>query len=315
MSQSGRQDRMRKLYGTYTMMVATAFFWGSNFVAGKYLVGLVQPFTIAVLRFSIASLCLAVYAVVKQGWPRNLGVKPLLLLAVLGLVGTFLANGLVFPALQYSTAINGSLIMALIPAATALMAFVLLREPLRLGNILSIIVSFSGVVLVLLQGQDLGHLKLNLGDWLFLLAMLCGALNYILVKVALKYFTPLFITAGSLFFGSLLMLPFALQEIGQGQTLNLPFKVWVLILYMALVTTSLGFYFWNSGIGRLGPARASIFFNLIPVFAVILSAAFLDETVTSGHLAGLSFIIGGIAGNQWFSSQAKQGREPFSYRG
>ena len=282
------------------MLMATAFFWGSNFVVGKYLVGLAGPFTIAVLRFGLAAICLSVLLVIKEGWPRKLTLQKVTLLCILGLVGSFLANGLVFPALKYSTAINGSLIMALMPATTSFIACIVLKEQLKLINVLSLAISFLGAVLVLLSGQSLQNFFLNIGDLLFILAMLCGAINYVLVKVALKYFSILFITASSLFFGSIIMLPFALREISLGQTLQLSFYSWLLILYMAIFTTSVGFYFWNSGIKEVGPARASIFFNLVPVFTLILSAIFLTEKITFLHLFGLTLIIGGIACNQYF---------------
>lgn len=292
---------MRQTLGAYLMMVATALFWGSNFVVGKYLVHIVEPFTIAVFRFGIAAGCLGLYALFSEQRPQKFCCRSVFLLVAAGLMGTFLANGLVFPALQYSSAVNGSIIMALIPATTAGLAALFTGYALRKGTILSLLVSFSGVLIILMPGQEINSLQINRGDGLFLLAMFCGALNYLIVKYALTYFSPLVITAGSLLCGSFLMLPFALRELALGQSLRLPLKAWLLILYMALVTTSLGFYFWNVGIERLGPARAAAFFNLIPIFTVMLSSLFLQEEVSVKQIAGLVLIIGGIVGNQIFA--------------
>lgn len=283
---------------TYLMMIATAFFWGSNFVVGKFLVDTVQPFTIACLRFGLAALLLNFYVILKKEWTQWSQGYSVWWLVILGLVGTSLANGLVFPALKYTSAINGSLVMSLVPATTALLAFFIFRDPLGWKNVLGLVLSFLGVFLVLTQGQAWGSFSLNNGDLLLLLAMLSGATNYILVKLASKFFPTVTITAGSLTFGTLFLLPFAWQEFNAGQTLDLPLYAWALILYMAIFTTTIGFYFWNEGIKRLGPAKASVFFNLIPIFSVILSALFLQEQVTWVHIMGVFLVVIGIIGTQ-----------------
>ncbi len=66
------------------------------------------------------------------------------------------------------------------------------------------------------------------------------------------------------------------------------------LVYVIVFATALGQQAWLYGVSRIGPSRAGIFVNLIPVSALLLSVLILGETVGMGELAGIALILVGV---------------------
>ena len=278
------------------------FFWGGTFVAGKWAVGEVPPFFVAALRFAIASVLLWALVAwrfrvrgdrfpVPAGWAQWTG------LFSLGLTGVFLYNFVFLTGLSWTSATNGSLIVAFNPMLTAVLSALWLKERFRSVQAGGLLLALLGVGVVITRGSIavMRSLSFNPGDLLMLGAPLAWALYTILGKKVLACFPPLVATAYAALFGTLLLLPAAALE---GSLLSgvhrLTVYGWISVLQLALLGTVAGFVWWYEGVELLGASRAAVFVNLVPLFGVLLSALILSESLEVSQLAGGILVVLGV---------------------
>ena len=293
---------MQPTRSIYIKLVMTTFFWGGTFVAGKWAVGEAPPFFVAFLRFAIASFVLwALVAWRRRGsderFPLPEDGAQWAGLFSLGLTGVFLYNFVFLTGLSWTSATNGSLIVAFNPLLTAVLSAWWLKErvrPLQAGGLL---LALLGVGVVVTRGSIavIRTLSFNPGDLLMLGAPLAWALYTILGKKVLAVFSPLVATAYASLFGTVLLLPAAALE---GSLLSgvhrLTVYGWISVLQLALLGTVVGFVWWYEGVERLGASRAAVFVNLVPLFGVLLSALILSESLVVSQLAGGILVVLGV---------------------
>ncbi|AVX30409.1 Permease of the drug/metabolite transporter (DMT) superfamily [Carboxydocella thermautotrophica] len=287
----------------YLLLVLTAFFWGGAFIAGKVAVKTTPPFVVAFLRFLIAGILLLLLLRRREGWPDWRKKENFSGLFFLGLTGVFGYNLLFFEALKHTSPVNGSLIVAANPGVTALINRFWHGERLGPRRWLGILLSFTGVTLVICRGdlELLANLRFNFGDILLVGATLCWALYSIKGKEVMNNFTPLAATAFACTFGALLLLPFALWQGGQqGWSWLGQAQPWLAIIFLAIFASVLGFVWWYQGVQAIGASRAAIFINLVPI-SVMLMSALQGEKLTWVQLLGAALVLGGV----YLTSMAK----------
>lgn len=285
---------------TYLLLVLVPIFWGGAFVAAKFVVHQLPPFTVATIRFALATFCLLPLMYYqdreKKNWLRKEDLSGLL---ILGLTGIFGYNALFFCGLQFTSATNGSLIVATNPIITLLLSAIFLSERISWSKALGIIISFTGVIFVITNGKISGILQANynIGDLMLLGAPLCWAVYSIVGKRVMAKYSPLASTTYACGFGTLMLLPFSLYELSQkgfGILGQASFLGWLAIVYMAVFASVLGFVWWNKGVEKIGASRTSIFTNLVPVSAVVLAFLLLGEQITGGDILGAGLVIAGV---------------------
>ncbi len=295
---------MQRTRVTVLKLVATTFFWGGTFVAGKWAVREASPFLVAFLRFSIATVVLLAVARWKRARdgtsaaaavPR--GAAQWARLVSLGLTGVFLYNYAFLKGLSLSTATNGSLIVALNPLLTAVLSAWWLKERVRPIQLFGLLLALAGVGVVVTNGSFavIRALSFNRGDLLLLGAPLAWAIYTILGKKVLASLPPLTATTYASLFGTLLLLPAAALEgpiVGGASGLNL--SGWLAVLQLALLGTVVGFVWWYQGVAELGAARAAVFVNLVPLFGVLLAALILSEPVRPAKVVGGILVVCGV---------------------
>ncbi|MGH8034502.1 MAG: DMT family transporter, partial [Lysobacterales bacterium] len=216
----------------------------------------------------------------------------------IAMLGGFMVGSttLVLVALTSTYAINVSLINAVQPTLTVLFAWVLFREHLNHWRALGVICGLSGVAIMITRADFavLTSLDLSAGDFIALLAM-CGfagyALNLRRLPRELPAVVALFAITAS---GTLMLLPFYLWETVMVQPVPFTLASTGTILVLALLVTVFGNLCWYAGNRIIGPSRASIFINLIPVFGIVLAMAFLGEQLFAWHIAGGLLVILGL---------------------
>jgi len=141
--------------------------------------------------------------------------------------------------------------------------------------------------------RRLAQFDLVPGDLLMAAAVVLYALYSVLLRRR-PPLHPLSLLAATFAFGAAALFPAFLAECALYGAPALDGRVAASVLYVALFPSIVAYFCWNRGIDRLGPNRAGLFINLIPVFAALLSAALLGERVQGFHLAGLALIAGGM---------------------
>lgn len=275
----------------WTRLTITAVFWAGAFFAAKEAVRNGPPVTTAFLRFSLAGFLLLGICFLRREILVPWRALPRLL-AMAG-VGIFLYNLFFFEGLRRTSALNGSLIASANPAITALLSGVFARERTTGAQWAGIFVSFTGVVFVLSGGslEALLALRFNPGDLLIVGSATCWAVYSILARRVLKEAGSVIITAFACLAGSVLLSPLAFRETGAGW-LDSP-VFWACILYMAVFPSGIAYVWWNDGVREIGPARASVFINLVPVFVMILSV-FSGTLPQTGQVLGGALVLVGV---------------------
>lgn len=279
----------------YFFLAMTAVLWGGNPVAVKSILGEISPVMIVLLRFLGISLILLVVLFYKQGKAALPPKKHIPTLILMGFTGVGLNNGLQFTGLQYSSAVNCSLVAALSPAATALLAVAFLQEKMHTRQWLGILISFLGVVFLIAHGslEVIQNLSFNRGDLLFLASQISWAVYSILGRGVMEDLSPIATTAWAGVTGTLFMLAAALYQ-GTGLTVQLSQFAWLSMGYMIVGSGILAFTWWNAGLSSVGPNRTAIFSNVIPLAGMLLSVAFLQEHIGWREVTGALWIISGV---------------------
>jgi len=276
------------------LMILAAFFWAGAFIAGKYSVGTFTPAMLTFLRFGFASIIIFVILIVRQ--PEDWKLKkdelpPVILLGLVGMVGYHM---LFFEALKYTTATNASMVVALNPMVTTIIAAVLTGESLSIKRMGLILIAFAGVVLTL-TNWDLGmitRMEMNIGDLIMILAVLCWAYYSVLVKKHMVKFTPLKLTTYTFVCCTLFLTPFVVM--GSENLVAVkeaPLGAWLAVLYMAVFPTVVGYLIQQMSIKKVGASKTNIFINLVPVFSIVLAFVILNEVASIQKMLSSGMII------------------------
>ena len=201
-----------------------------------------------------------------------------------------------FLGLNFTTAINGTLINASQPALTVLPAWLLSRDRITTGQSIGILAAFGGIFIMVSQGNlvVLLALEFNVGD----IMALAAVLGWAIYATSLHRLPAELGFAVTLFFiflvGSLSVLPFYIIESIFFRPMPLSISAAGIISFLGIASLG-GMAMWNTALRTVGPNRATIFLNLVPVFGVSLAIIFLGEQLYLYHLAGAGLVGLGIS--------------------
>lgn len=215
-------------------------------------------------------------------------------LAILGLLGYYLASWLDFWGLEFISAGLERLILFLYPTLVLLLAALSQRRPLRRAEIGALALSYAGIALVVAVDARLGDLRPTLIGGLLVFG---SAFSYALY---LLWSGPLIQTLGALRFAAaattvstlLMLLQFMLTH---GPTIpRLPADAYGLVAQMVLFSTLMPVLLLAEGIRHIGAPQAALLSTAGPVATLLLGQVFLDEPLTGLQLAGTALVIGGV---------------------
>lgn len=277
------------------MLVLAPLLWGGNAVAGKFATADWQPFTLTSVRWALAALLLLPFAWRPLQRDKAVILQNLPLLVGLGAFGMCLFNLLMYLALNTTSAINVSIIQALMPGMIMIANRVVLQQRSGPVQLLGLALSMLGVLLVTTAGDPATLLAEGLvrGDaWMLLACVFYAAYTFALRwKPALHWMSFMWVIAVSAF---LMTLPFAAWEWSQAPQRAVPWSGWLIVGYVVLFPTVISQICWARGVELIGSNRAGLFFNLIPIFGAALAVILLGERFAWYHAVGLALVLGGI---------------------
>ncbi|WP_429843049.1 DMT family transporter [Brevibacillus sp. FIR094] len=280
---------MRPLY--IVLLLCTSFLWGGNFVVGKFLVGHASSLTLTNLRWLIAVVCLlpVVWIREKRIFPTREALLPLI---VMGVTGVALFNLFMFWALERTDATNVGLLSTLNPVSIAIFSFLLVGEKIRPLQIVAMLVSFAGVLVVMTKGDfaHLSQLHFNTGDLWMLAAVAMWGIYSVCGRWAMNTVSPMMSTLYSGIFGVALMLPFNVTTFTISNT---DWTFWLSLFYVGVMATVVSMVLWNIGVQKVGATSAGMFLNFNPIFTAILAFLLLGERMTIIQLLGSVIVIVG----------------------
>ncbi|MFE4523647.1 DMT family transporter [Cytobacillus firmus] len=282
----------------FLLLIVANMIWGGNFVIGRIGVDFFPPVLFSLMRWLIAFLLLTPFMTkqLKNDWNIiRKHMKILLLLAVTGIAGY---NTIIYFALQYTTSINASVVNSTTPLFIAILAVFLLREKLLAHHAAGIILSVFGILFVISKGSVEVFLswEINAGDFYVLAAVFMWALYSVIVK---KYADVLPLVSSfyvSVFLGIFLLAPLSLIEYFWLEAAKPVFTLPSIgiLLYVGFLASIMAFLSWNFGVHIIGAAKAGVFLNLLPVFAIIFALCFTQEKLYLYQIIGGGIVILGV---------------------
>jgi drug/metabolite transporter (DMT)-like permease len=278
---------------SYALLFLPPVFWSSNFIVGKALVGIVPPWTLNTGRFIISALILLPALLYRKEWPPR---QTWLTLVLMSITGVFAFNAVLYIGLRYTSAINATLVNATTPVTTALIAWLVIGEEITRRRVAGILLSFSGIGWIVSHGSldTLLSLNFNVGDVIVFFATSLWGFYMVMAKPMMRHLSPLVLTSITTIIGALFLLPASAIELS-----TQPIDLWraeiiLAFLYLGIFPSFLSFLIWNRSIRTFGPGRASLAYNTLPLFAVLLAGIFLNEELRAYQIVGGIVIIGGV---------------------
>ncbi|WP_188456057.1 DMT family transporter [Virgibacillus oceani] len=280
----------------YFLLLLVPLFWGGAFVAAEHVITEIPPVTAAAFRFGSAGMLLLLFVL----WQKKLDFtairkqwRALLLMAITGIFGY---NVFFFIALDITTAINGSLIVATTPVLVTLGAVLFLGEVWNKQLGFGLLLSLIGVIVVISKGSltTLVSLEFNLGDLLFIGGLLSWVAHGLLGKAAMRDVSPVVTTTLTTLIGSVLLFIVSLFEHSWGKLMVMSSQAWGEMVFMIICSSVIGFLLWNSGIKRIGASKSSIYMNLVPINTAWIAVVLYDSTITWTQIIGMAMVIAGV---------------------
>lgn len=279
----------------YLLLTLTTLMWAGNAVASRLAVGEIAPMTLTSLRWVF--VCVVMPYLFRQGlrehWPAL--KANWLKVTLLGTFGFTAFNTLMYMAAYSTTAINIGILQGAIPVFVLLGAFLVFRTPIGGLQALGVAVTIVGVLVTASQGdwRVLSQLSFAPGD----LWMIIACVFYAGYTVGIRSRPPM---PGLIFFTAmaivacLVSLPLLGVEIAAGKAQWPTVKGWLILFYVVIGPSILSQLFFMRAIELIGPGRAGLFVNLVPVFAPLLAVLILGERLALYHGLALALVLGGI---------------------
>lgn len=279
------------------ILCAMPVFFSTNIVVGRAAISEVQPFTLAFLRWSFASL-----ALIPFGWAGMKNAPEILRqeragFFALAFCGMLICGGVLYFALKYTSATNGLLIYAAAPVFVIIFERIFRNRPTNWREGIGIVISFAGIVSIVTRGSisELLALRFNPGDILVVGCTICWAIYSVVIKrekiQSLPTGTSFLVIA---LLGSAILLPFALIEIITTSSFPTSQSAWISVGCLAIFPSVLAFSCYQYGVKTAGPVVTSIFIYLMPVSGIILAVIFLGENLYWYHGFGAALVLGGV---------------------
>ena len=277
-------------------LLLTAFFWGGTFIAGRVVAGTIEPYSAAFLRFFIAVLFLVFFTWRIEGRLPLIKKNQIFPILLLGASGIFIYNVFFFKGLKLIEAGRAAIIIANNPIVIFLLSVLFFKEKLTTITAIGVLLSVFGALIVITKGRPLEALNTNIGrgELFIFISVLSWAAFSLIGKTILKGLSPLAaITYATLAGMALLFIP--AYENGLLQNVwHYPLQAWLCVFYLGFFGTVLGFVWYYEGIRTIGPTKASLFINFVPISAVALAFIVLGEPLTTSLLTGTIFVSLGV---------------------
>ncbi|WP_417584495.1 DMT family transporter [Pelagibacterium sp.] len=285
----------------YLLLILSALFWGANIIAGKLAIGELDPYALSVMRWLVAFLIVLPFAwngllrewrEIRRGWGW---------LALYGALGFTSFNVLLYAATTHTAAVNVAMIQAAIPVLVMIGNFAIFRVRASALHIAGVVLTIYGVMHVATHGNVLRlvGLDVNIGDAMMLLAAIFYAVHSLMLRYKPRIGWLSFIAATS-FFAALAALLYQ-SLFGSGpvglvsEVAAMSWRGWAIVIYVAILPSIVAQMTYARGVELIGPNRASLFINLIPVFGALLALLVLGESLDVYHMIAAVLIVAGIA--------------------
>ena len=279
------------------MLVLATLFWSGNFIVGKVATLFeIPPLTLNFLRWALVWIVLVPFTYkdiynnlsnIKKNW---------LVISFMGIITISTFNSVVYYALNYTQVINAVLVLATIPAATIVFSSLMNIEKTNIYQILGLFLSVIGIGSIISNGdiEKIITLSFNKGDlWMLVCVLTWSLYSTLLKKNKFKFshfsLIQLMVTVGILF-----LIPQFIYEQSNDLEVNFNKAFFSILFYVVVFPAIAAYYCWQKGVEIIGPNRASMFIQLMPLFSAVMAIVIFNEKFELYHYVGAAFIVSGI---------------------
>ena len=286
-----------KINFAYLFLFLSVLFCAGNFIVGKYASYYqIPPFSLNFYRWFFAWLILLPFTFKEIISKKNYILENYKFYILLGITSVTIFNSIVYYSLNFTQVISGVLMISTIPVMIMFISSILKIERTNIFQILGVICSFVGVILIITKANFdlLVNLDFNKGDLTMVLAMLSWATYSALLKKRKHELSQLSLLEVIITFGLIFLIPIYITEYSLGFeiTLNKPFIL--VLIYVVLFPGLAAFICWIKGISLIGPNRSGVFLHLMPILSALMAMIIFKEKFMLYHLLGAFFILSGI---------------------
>jgi drug/metabolite transporter (DMT)-like permease len=279
----------------YVLLVFTTLTWGANAVAARLAVGEVSPMMLTFSRWIVCCVALGLTSrqEIASHWRTLLpSWRSITLMGALGFTGF---NALFYAAAHHTTAINIAIIQGTIPVLVLVGSLFFFGSRITGLQIVGVVLTLAGIAVVASRGQltMLAQLAFNIGDVWMIIACLLYA-GYALGLRRRPEVPAIVFFAATAAVACIVSLPLVAAEIAMGQFFMPTAKGVALVLFIGLLPSFISQVTFIHAVGLIGPARAGVFLNLVPIFGPVLAVLVLGEPLSAYHAVALALVLGGI---------------------
>jgi drug/metabolite transporter (DMT)-like permease len=277
----------------YLFVFLAMLFWGMSFVWTSILLKYYQPITIIFIRLILSSAFLFLIMIGMKRTERILrkDIPIILFSAVFNPFLYFLGENY---GLKFSSPTITSVIIATIPVFTPLAAWFFMRERITWYNFAGILISFIGVLIILVNKQ-MEFVIDPIGLFFLAGAVISAIIFTVFLKKLSARYSPLTLITFQNFTVIFLFMPFFfIFEFYDFIKVTPTLSILSSFLFLSILASSLSYVFFAKAIKHLGMSKANVFSNLIPVFTAIFSFFILSEQFTLMKICGMVIVIAGV---------------------
>ena len=281
----------------YIFLILATLFWSGNFIVGKAAsLFEIPPFTLNFYRWTFAWLILAPFTLKEIFKKKSYILNNIKLILILGITSITVFNSIVYYSLNFTQVISGVLMISTIPVMISFFCCVFKIEKTNFYQILGVLFSLMGVVVIVTNADvnKLLNLNFNKGDLWMVVAMLSWAMYSALLRKKKFKLSQISLLQTIISAGLILLLPAYLIEMALGYRVNIHLPFILTLTYVVLFPGLASFFFWIKGISIIGSNRSGIFLHLMPIFSTIMAMLIFKEKFMTFHLIGAILIITGI---------------------
>ena len=279
----------------FLLLALASLCWSGNHILGRAIAGHVPPFAISTVRWMVPAIILWPWARrhLRRDWPAIRGHWPVLLF--LAMTGGTIFGALQYIGLQYTTAINVSVLNSLAPVLIVAAGALLFRDTFSRPQMLGIAVSLAGVLIIVSKGSlnALQAFQFNWGDMVILFNMVVWAVYSAVFRrrPAIHWLSFTFLFAAT---AAITTLPFWVWEHANGLVVQPTLITAGALAYVSLFPSLVAYVSWNRGVDLIGANRAGVFLHLVPLYSAGLASVLLGEAIGLYHISGFLLILAGV---------------------
>jgi drug/metabolite transporter (DMT)-like permease len=286
------REKKAKPVATDLALLLMVVIWAVNFSVAKLALNVLSPLAFNALRFPLAAIVVLVALRVRGPIPLPLPGDRLRLVA-LGLLGNLLYQQFFIFGLDQTRAGTASLLLAGTPMLTALLSAAVGHERVGWQSWLGAGATIAGIALIVgsAAGESGSMIK---GDLLMILASVAWAGYTVGSRPLVEHYGAIAVTAWTLCIGAIGVVLVGLPDLARTQLTALPLGAWLSVVYAGAMSIGVAYLIWYHGVRQIGNTRTAVYSNLVPVVALAVAWAWLDETPALHQVLGALIIIGGV---------------------